>query len=75
VHTPDVDEVRRLLDGVVEEYDAHRLLVRDEDPAALNARLVRAGIRVTRLAAEQRTLEDVVLAATSGSADRFGVAR
>jgi ABC-type multidrug transport system ATPase subunit len=72
VHTPDVEEVRRLLDGVVEEYDAHRLLVRDGDPAALNARLVRAGIRVTRLAAERHTLEDVVLAATSESADRFG---
>jgi ABC-2 type transport system ATP-binding protein len=74
VHTPDVEEVRRLLDGVVEEYDARRLLVRDSDPAALNARLVQAGIRVTRLGAERRTLEDVVLAATSESADRFGAA-
>jgi ABC-type multidrug transport system ATPase subunit len=73
VHTPDVAEVRRLLDGVVEEYDAERLLVRDDDPASLNARLVRAGIRVSRIGAERRSLEDVVLAATSESADRFGV--
>jgi ABC-type multidrug transport system ATPase subunit len=72
VHTPDVDAVRALLDGVVEEYDAQRLLVREPDPAALNARLVGAGIRVTRLAEERRTLEEVVLAASSGSADRFG---
>src|SRR3954469_4663107 len=74
VHTPDVDDVRRLLDGVVEEYDARRVLVRDPDPAALNARLVRAGVRVTRLGAERRTLEEVVLAATTESADRFGAA-
>jgi ABC-type multidrug transport system ATPase subunit len=74
VHTPDVEAVRQLLDGVVEEYDARRLLVRDSDPAALNARLVQAGIRVTRLGAERRSLEDVVLAATSESADRFGAA-
>jgi hypothetical protein len=33
---------------------------------------VQAGIRVTRLGAERRTLEEVVLAATSESADRFG---
>ena len=72
VHTPDVDAVRRLLDGVVEEHDAERLLVRDPDPAALNARLVQAGIRVTRIGAERRTLEQVVLAASSQSADRFG---
>jgi ABC-type multidrug transport system ATPase subunit len=73
VHTADVDEVRRLLDGRVEEYDAHRLLIRDDDPAELNARLVRAGIRVSGIGAERRSLEDVVLAATSESADRFGV--
>ena len=73
VHTPDVEQVRRLLDGVVEEYDDQRLLVREPDPAALNARLVQAGIRVTRLGAERHTLEEVVLAATTESADRFGV--
>ena len=72
VHTPDVEQVRRLLDGVVEEYDGQRLLVREPDPAALNARLVQAGIRVTRFGAERHTLEEVVLAATSESADRFG---
>jgi ABC-2 type transport system ATP-binding protein len=73
VRTPDVERVRELLDGVVEEYDAHRLLVRDSDPAALNERLVRAGVRVTALGVERRTLEDVVLEAAAASGDRFGV--
>ena len=41
-------------------------LVRDADPAALNARLVAAGLRVAEIAAERRTLEDVVLAVTPG---------
>lgn len=73
VRTPDVAQVRRLLDGVVEEYDAERLLVREHDPAALNARLVRAGVRVTALGAERRTLEEVVMAAATASGERFGV--
>ncbi len=72
VHTPDVAAVRALLDGVVEHHDAERVLVRDPDPAALNERLVRAGIRVTALGAERRSLEDVVLAAATTSGDRFG---
>ena len=72
VRTPDVARARELLDGVVEEHDAERLLVREADPADLNARLVGAGIRVTELLPQRRRLEDVVLAATSASADRFG---
>jgi ABC-2 type transport system ATP-binding protein len=72
VHTPDVDRVRDLLDGVVEEFDEKRLLVREADPAGLNARLVQAGIRVTRLGDERRTLEEVVMAAATTSGDRFG---
>ena len=43
---------------------------RADDPAALNARLVQAGIRVDGLAPERPTLEEVVLAATTASADR-----
>jgi ABC-type multidrug transport system ATPase subunit len=72
VHTPDVSQVRELLDGVVEQYDAERLLVRSADPAALNAELVSAGVRVTMLTPERRRLEDIVLAATSAGSDRFG---
>src|SRR3954452_19413049 len=72
VRPPDLSPVRELLDGVVEQYDAERLLVRTADPASLNARLVGAGVRVTALAPERRRLEDVVLAATSAGSDRFG---
>ena len=73
VRTPDVARVRVLLDGVVDEYDAERLLVRASDPAALNEQLVRAGIRVTALGVERRSLEQVVLEAATASGDRFGV--
>jgi ABC-2 type transport system ATP-binding protein len=72
VRTPDVARVRVLLDGVVDEYDAERLLVRASDPAALNAQLVRAGVRVTALGVERRSLEQVVLEAATASGDRFG---
>jgi ABC-type multidrug transport system ATPase subunit len=73
VRTPDVDRVRALLDGVVEEYDAEGVVIRDNDAAALNARLVGAGIRISMLRAERRRLEEVVLAATTAGSDRFGL--
>ena len=47
-------------------------MVRADDPAALNAHLVGAGVVVTELVAERRTLEQVVLARTGAGADRFG---
>ncbi|MCY7400864.1 MAG: ABC transporter ATP-binding protein [Nocardioides sp.] len=72
VGTPDADRARQLLDGTVEEHGSGRLLVRATDPAELNARLVSEGVRVTFLAPEHRSLEDVVLAATTSGTDRFG---
>jgi ABC-type multidrug transport system ATPase subunit len=71
VRTPDVARARALLDGHVEGGDAESLLVRVADVAALNALLVQGGVRVTVLAPERHTLEDVVLAATSSGSDRF----
>ena len=56
----------------VEEHGDGRLLVRTPDPARLNALLVAEGVRVSRLAPEHRSLEDVVLEATSPGTDRFG---
>jgi len=50
--------------------DGDRLLVRSADPAGLNRLLVQAGVRVTGLAPERRTLEDVVLELTSSGSDR-----
>jgi ABC-2 type transport system ATP-binding protein len=72
VHTPDAAAAHALLDGRVERADDDRLLVRFDDPAALNAWLVGAGIRVESLVVERRGLEDVVLAATRPGSDRIG---
>jgi len=71
VRTPDVARARALLDGQVESFDESSLLVRVPDVAALNAALVHGGVRVSELAPEQHTLEDVVLEATSAAGDRF----
>ena len=65
--TPDAVLASSLL-GVPAQGD--RLLVRTCDPAALNARLVAAGVRVAGLAPERHTLEDTVLALTSAGSDR-----
>ncbi|TCK21217.1 ABC transporter ATP-binding protein [Pseudonocardia endophytica] len=72
VGTPDPDGVSRLLGRAVDERDGDALLVRADDPAALNAHLVGAGVVVTELVAERRTLEQVVLERTGAGADRFG---
>ncbi len=71
VRTPDVAKVRALLDGMVERQEADSVLVRTDDAAALNSRLVNAGVRVQELAPERRSLEDVVLEATSSGTDRI----
>jgi len=68
--TPEPDKVVALLDGKVEHRDGHTLTVRHPDPADLNAELIAAGIRVTDFAAERRSLEQVVLEATTTSSDR-----
>ncbi len=70
VHSPTPDRVRAVLDGRVTEVEGERLVVRGDDPAEVNARLVAAGIAVTGLALERPTLEQVVLAAAGTSTDR-----
>jgi ABC-type multidrug transport system ATPase subunit len=72
VDTPDPAAAVALLDGRVERRDGNRLVVRHDDPAALNARLVTAGIPITSIQAERRTLEEVVLDVTAEGSDRFG---
>ena len=49
--------------------------MRSPDPAGLNARLVTAGIRVTELSAQRRTLEQVVLELTGTGSDRIDAGR
>ncbi len=70
IHTPDLELARALV--LDEEPHNDHLLVRTDDPAKLNARLVEAGVRVEGLAPERRTLEDVVLELTSSGSDRIG---
>jgi len=74
VGTPDGAEAAAVLDGQLEARDGDRLVIRHGDPAALNALLVEAGVRVTSIHAEQRTLEQVVLDVTGPGSDRFGAA-
>jgi ABC-2 type transport system ATP-binding protein len=69
--TLDPDRAHALLDGGVEHRDGHRLVVRHPDPAELNARLVADGIRVAEIGPERRSLEQVVLDATTTSSDRI----
>jgi ABC-type multidrug transport system ATPase subunit len=71
IRTPDGDRALAVLDGQAERRDAERLLVADADAAAVNARLVAAGVRVSEIAAERRSLEDVVLSVTGTGSDRF----
>ncbi|MEU0535529.1 ABC transporter ATP-binding protein [Amycolatopsis tolypomycina] len=75
VGTPDPAEAAAVLDGQLEACDGERLVIRHADPAALNAMLVEAGVRVTSIHAEQRTLEQVVLELTGPGSDRFGATR
>ena len=63
------------LDGRVVDRSGEHLVVRHDDPAALNARLVAAGIRVAELMPERRTLEQVVLELTGHGADRMDADR
>jgi ABC-type multidrug transport system ATPase subunit len=72
LYTPDADQVAALLDGQVEHRDGQQLLVRYEDAAALNARLVGAGLRVSSIGPQQRTLEEIVLSVTGTGSDHIG---
>jgi ABC-type multidrug transport system ATPase subunit len=70
VNSPDAARAAALLDGRVEAREGSRLVVRHDDPAALNARLVAEGIRVTEMAVHRRSLEEVVLEITSAGSDQ-----
>jgi ABC-2 type transport system ATP-binding protein len=73
VSTDDPERAVAALDGLVERRDGGDLVVRAADPAALNARLVAAGVPVTSLLAQRRTLEEIVLEVTGAGSDQFGV--
>src|SRR6201996_5733111 len=71
VSTDDPERALVALDGLVENRDGADLVVRSPDPAALNARLVTAGVPVRSLLAQRRSLEEIVLELTSAGSDQF----
>ena len=73
ISTDDPERAVATLDGLVERRDGADLVVRSADPAALNARLVAAGVPVRSLAVQRRSLEEIVLDVTSAGSDQFGV--
>jgi ABC-type multidrug transport system ATPase subunit len=70
VESPDAGRAVALLDGRVEGRTGATLVVRYDDPAELNARLVGDGIRVTSMTPQRRSLEEVVLAITGAGSDQ-----
>nr|WP_218849427.1 ABC transporter ATP-binding protein [Nocardioides perillae] len=70
VGTPDVDLAARLVRsaGLAVDLEGRGLRVVSADPAGLVRLLVDGGVRVERLVEERRTLEQVVLAATTSDA-------
>jgi ABC-type multidrug transport system ATPase subunit len=74
ISTDDPERAVATLDGLVERRDGADLVVRSPDPAAVNARLVTAGVPVRSLVAQRRSLEEIVLELTGAGSDQFGVA-
>ncbi len=72
VSSPDADRVAALLDGRVETRDGAELVVREDDAAALNARLVGEGVRVMEIRPQRRSLEQLMLETTSAGSDQVG---
>jgi ABC-type multidrug transport system ATPase subunit len=73
VRSPDADRAGTLLAGRVEFRSGDRLVVTGADPAELNTELVSAGLRVSEVRAERRSLEELVLSVTGAGSDRIDV--
>jgi ABC-2 type transport system ATP-binding protein len=70
IRTTDASGAVAALDGRVELRDGDRLIVRGNDPAALNALLVGRGIPISELILERHSLEEIVLESTEAGSDR-----
>ena len=71
VQSADADRAAALLDGRVAGRQADRLIIADADPAAVNSELVAAGLRVSEVSPERRSLEELVLSVTTSGSDRI----
>jgi ABC-2 type transport system ATP-binding protein len=67
VHTPDLSQAAEILGGAVVRAEGDLIVVRSNTPEYVNSSLVQAGVRVTELHVERRSLEDVFLASTQAS--------
>jgi ABC-type multidrug transport system ATPase subunit len=67
VHTPDPALAAQVLGTAVVSRDGPVLVAVSDDPARINADLVTAGVRVSELVVERRTLEDVFVDMTEAS--------
>ncbi|WP_225924589.1 hypothetical protein [Pseudonocardia abyssalis] len=72
LRTPDPARAAGVLGRAVVGRSGAVLTVRTDDPAAVNAHLVSSGIAVAELAAQRRSLEQVVLELTGPGTDRVG---
>ncbi|MGI8664932.1 MAG: ABC transporter ATP-binding protein [Jatrophihabitans sp.] len=70
LRTTEVSAAAAVLGSRLQQVDGDLLLVRGEDPAALNAELVGQGVPVSELSAQRRSLEQSVLELTGPSNDR-----
>ena len=71
VRSDDAERAAALLDGRVVLREGDRLVVADAEPAAINAQLVAAGLRISEIAPERHSLEELVLSVTGSGSDRF----
>jgi len=71
VRSADAERAAALLDGRVVLREGDRLVVADAEPAAINAQLVAAGLRISEIAPERHSLEELVLSVTGSGSDRF----
>jgi ABC-2 type transport system ATP-binding protein len=72
VTTTDPEAAVRVLGSAVVGRDGERLVVSADDPAAVNSRLVVAGVPVRELVIERRSLEDAFVSLTESGNDRMG---
>jgi ABC-2 type transport system ATP-binding protein len=71
VRSPDAGRAAALLGSRVVTRADDQLIVADADPAAINAEIAAAGLRVTEIGPQRRSLEELVLSVTSAGSDRF----
>jgi ABC-2 type transport system ATP-binding protein len=71
VRSPDAGRAAALLGSRVVTRADDQLIVAEAEPAAINAELAAAGLRVSEIGPERRSLEELVLSVTSAGSDRF----